>query len=150
MDADEASVGGILDQLQFPTDTTDEAGAFLMWLDREVAGTTASYDVEVNPPFLSGAPAWTFEVIEVPAEGDSVDLGELELPAASYARGIVRDPAGEPVAGAELHLYQLPESDFCVRVLGLGSEDQCDAPAHLRGISPSDDLGWVHMALPDP
>lgn len=150
IEADEASVGGILDQLQFPTDTTDETGSFLMWLDRDVAGATASYDVEVSPPFLSGAPTWTFEVIEVPAQGESVDLGSLELPPASYARGIVRDPAGDAVAGAELHLYQLPESDFCVRVLGLGSENDCDPPARLRTISPSDDAGWVTMALPDP
>ena len=150
IEADNASVGGILDQLQFPTDTTDEMGAFLMWLDREVAGAPASYDVEVNPPFLSGAPAWTFELIDVPTTGESVDLGELELPRASYARGIVHDQAGEPVAGAEVHFYQLPESDYCLRVLGLGAEDDCEPPAHLRGISPSDDTGWVHMALPDP
>jgi len=147
---DSAEMDAILDQLQFPTATTDEGGGFLVWVDRELVGEAATYDVDVSPaPFSSGAPSWTFEDIAVPAEGEAVDLGDLVLPEASYARGIVRDRHGEAVVGAELRLYQLGAEDYCTRVLEVGNAD-CVPPAHLRGIWPSDDEGAVRVVLPDP
>ncbi len=143
-------VDAILDQLQFPTATTDDGGGFLVWVDRELVGQAATYDVDVSPaPFSSEAPSWTFEDISVPAEGESVDLGELVLPEASYARGLVRDRHGAPVVGAELRIYQLGAEDYCTRVLEIGAAD-CVPPAHLRGIWASDDEGAVRVVLPDP
>jgi len=136
---DSEEVDAILDQLQYPTATTDDAGSFLVWVDRELVGQAATYDVNVSPaPFSSEAPSWTFEDIAVPAEGESVDLGELVLPEASYARGTVRDRRGAAVVGAELRLYQLGAEDYCTRVLEIGTAD-CVPPAHLRGIWASDD-----------
>jgi hypothetical protein len=146
VDSDE--VDAILDQLQFPTATTDEMGGFLVWVDRLLVGEAAEYDVDVSPPFLSGAPSWTFEGISVPAEGDAIDLGELELPEASYARGTIRDRRGDPVVGAELRLYQLPAADYCTEVLDIDSD--CQPPAHLRGIWATDAAGAVIVVLPDP
>jgi hypothetical protein len=106
--------------------------------------------VNVSPaPFSSGAPSWTFENIEMPAEGEGVDLGVLALPEASYARGLVRDRAGSPVAGAELRLYQLGAADNCTRILEIGDAD-CVPPARLRGIWASDDTGAIRVVLPDP
>jgi hypothetical protein len=143
-------VGAILDQLQFPSATTDEAGSFLVWVDRVLVGQQATYDLDVSPaPFASDAPSWTFEDIAIPAEGESVDLGELVLPEASYARGTVRDRRGQPVVGAELRLYQLGAADYCTRILEIGSAD-CEPPAHLRGIWASDENGLVKVVLPDP
>lgn len=150
LSVESAEVGAILDQLQFPSATTDEGGSFLVWVDRELAGQVATYDIDVRPaPFSSEAPSWTFEDIAVPAEGESVDLGHLVLPEASYARGIVRDRRGQPVAGAELRLYQLGAADYCTRVLEIGDAD-CEPPAHLRGIWASDESGTVKVVLPDP
>lgn len=150
LSVESAEVVAILDQLQFPSATTDDEGAFLVWVDRELAGQIATYDIDVHPaPFSSEAPSWTFEDIAVPAEGESVDLGELVLPEASYARGIVRDRRGDPVAGAEVRLYQLGEADYCTRILDIGDPD-CEPPAHLRGIWASDDVGAVKVVLPDP
>lgn len=143
-------VDAILSQLQFPTATTDEDGAFLVWVDRELAGQAATYDVDVSPaPFASDAPAWTFEDIAVPVEGESVDLGQLVLPEASYARGIVRDRGDRAVVGAEVRIYQLGAEDYCTRVLEIGDAD-CEPPAHLRGIWASDETGAVKVVLPDP
>ena len=148
VESDEAEA--ILSQLQFPTATTDDSGAFLVWVDRELAGENATYDVDVSPaPFSSAAPSWTFEDIEIPPIGESLDLGELVLPPASYARGLVRDRRGDPVVGAELRLYQLGADDYCARVLEIGDAD-CEPPAHLRGIWPSDEAGAVRVVLPDP
>lgn len=147
---DSAEVDAILDQLQFPTATTDAGGAFLVWVDRELVGEAATYDVDVSPaPFSSQAPSWTFEDIRVPAESESVDLGELVLPEASYARGVVRDGRGAAVVGAELRVYQLGAADYCTRVLEIGTAD-CVPPAHLRGIWASDEEGTVRVVLPDP
>jgi hypothetical protein len=143
-------VTAILDQLQFPTAATDDGGNFLVWVDRELVGEAATYDVNVSPaPFVSEAPSWTFEDIQIPAEGESVDLGALVLPEASYARGIVRDRRDNPVVGAELRLYQLGAADYCTRVLEIGNAD-CVPPAHLRGIWASGDDGAVKLVLPDP
>lgn len=140
----------ILAQLQFPTATTDQGGAFLVWVDRELAGQTATYDVDVSPaPFSSDAPSWTFEDVAIPAEGESVDLGELVLPEASYARGLVRDRRDKPVVGAEVRIYQLGAVDYCTRVLDIGDAD-CVPPAHLRGIWASDETGAVKLVLPRP
>lgn len=147
---DSQEVDAILDQLQFPTATTDDGGAFLVWVDRELVGEAATYDVDVSPaPFSSEAPSWTFEDIEVPAEGEAVDLGQLVLPEASYARGLVRDGHGNTVEGAELRIYQLGAADYCTRVLEIGTAD-CVPPARLRGIWASDDQGTVRVVLPDP
>ena len=143
-------VDAILAQLQFPTATTDDEGLFLVWVDRELAGETATYDVDVSPaPFSSDAPSWTFEDIAVPAEGESVELGQLVLPEASYARGLVRDRRDNPVIGAEVRIYQLGADDYCTRVLDIGDAD-CVPPAHLRGIWASDESGAVKVVLPDP
>ena len=146
---DQEPAGLIIDQLQFPVATTDQDGGFLVWVDRQLVGESASYDIEIQPPAASGAPSWTFEGIAVPSEGDALDLGELTLPEASYARGPVRDAAGERVAGAELHLYQLPADDFCMRLVE-PSGATCNPPAQLRGIWASDADGTIRIVLPDP
>jgi hypothetical protein len=146
--AQELSFGAILDQLQFPIATTDDDGSFVIWVDRVLVGEAASYDLDIQPALSSGAPSWTFESIEIPGLGDSLDLGELVLPDASYARGQVRDRAGEPVVEAELHLYQLAPADFCMRVAGEAVD--CVPPAHLRGIWASDGSGRIRIVLPDP
>jgi len=143
------AVGTILDELQFPSATTNESGAFLLWVDRLLVGEAAAYDLDVRPPAAAGAPSWTFEDIQVPADAESIDLGTLDLPDASYARGGVRDRSGEPVVGAELHLYQLGPDDFCTRVSNPDA-GECEPPAYLRGIWASDDSGQVRVVLPDP
>ena len=145
---EDSDQGTVLGQLQFPKDTTDGRGSFLVWLDRTLVGRAASYNFDVSPPLSSGGPSWTFEDQDLPKEGDSVNLGELVLPEASYARGTVRDAVGRPVIGAEVHLYQLPSNDVCALTSELGAE--CDPPAYLRGIWQSDDQGVVRLVLPDP
>jgi hypothetical protein len=138
----------ILDNLQFASVLSGETGEFLLWLDRDLLGLTAQYDFELSPPDFSSAPTWTFEDIILDpnrAGQESVDLGVLTLPAASYARGLVRDPDGHVVPGAEVRWFQLPPPQECQ-----SAATDCDIPARLLGIWESDEVGQVVAVLPDP
>ncbi len=142
-----------LEYLQFPSDTADENGTFKLWLDPVLVGNAAIYDLEIVPPAGANAPRWTVPGIGVEADNDlnSVDLGTIALPPASFARGLVQGPGGEPVANAELRLYQLAEdNEICLGAILPASEDECVAPAQLRGIWKSDVDGLVRIVLPDP
>jgi hypothetical protein len=125
--------------------TTDADGQFLLWLDRQLVGREASYDIEVTPPLLSGAPGWSFEDTEVP---DSGDLKSRALPEASYARATVFDARRRVVPGAELHVFQLPPDDYCAQAAT--EPPECQPPAVLRGVWQSDEAGLVRVVLPDP
>lgn len=132
--------------LPLSTTTTEADGRFFLWLDREIVDELAYYDLEVKPATYA-APRFSLESITL-GSGVATDLGELRLPEASYARGQVHDAAGEPVANAELRLYQLPDADVCAKAEL--AEDECEPPAVLRGVFASDELGVVRPVLPDP
>jgi hypothetical protein len=140
------AVATAAEALPLGTTTTDDDGGFSLWLDRELIGEPAYYELEIKPAFYDG-PRWSFDGIEVPS-GVEVDLGEVELPEASYARGPIHDPRGSAVPGAELRIYQLPAPAPC--------EDPdadpatCAAAAILRGTFVSDELGVVRPVLPIP
>jgi hypothetical protein len=131
------------------TSTTDATGAFLLWLDRELVGQTASYDIDVIPATYSGAPGWSFEDVEIPGSGEPLDLGTRNLPGASFARAVVRDQSGSPVPGAEVDLYQLPSPDYCANQTKVDPAE-CEPPAKLRGVWRTDEDGVVRVVLPDP
>ena len=135
--------------LPVATATTDASGKFLLWLDRELVGRAASYDIDVTPPTYSGAPSWSFEDVEMPSSADPLDLGVRELPEASFARAVVRDQSGAPVPGAEVDLYQLPADDYCASQSKLDPAS-CQPPAKLRGVWRTDPDGVVRVVLPDP
>ncbi len=138
----------VLDNIQFASVLSGETGEFILWLDRDLLGLTAQYDFEFAPPDFSSAPTWTFEDIILDpdrAGQESVDLGVLTLPAASYARGSVRDPDGRLIPAAEVRWFQLPSPDECQ-----STATACDIPARLLGIWESDEEGQVVAVLPDP
>jgi hypothetical protein len=138
----------ILDNLQFASVLSSDTGEFLLWLDRDLLGLTAQYDFELAPPDFSSAPTWTFEDIILDpnrAGEESVDLGVLTLPAASYARGSVRDQDGRVVSAAEVRWFQLPSPQEC-----MSAATECDIPARLLGIWESDEAGQVVAVLPNP
>jgi hypothetical protein len=137
-------------ELPLPTTTTDGEGGFVLWLDSVLVGEEAAYDIDVTPGLYSGAPAWSFEevAIESSAKGE-VDLGTRELPEASFARATVLDAGGDPVANAELHIYQLPAEDYCAGQTAI-APGECQPAARLRGVWLSDADGVVRVVLPDP
>ncbi len=140
----------IIDNLQFPSKLTGEAGDFLLWLDPNLLGLTARYDFEVAPSDFSAAPRWTFSDVTVAAtEGGrtAFDFGEMRLPPASYARGEVRDAEGQLLSGAEIRWFQVPAANSCEDA---GLLAGCGISARLVGIWESDQNGQVVAVLPDP
>jgi hypothetical protein len=138
----------ILDNLQFASSLSGPTGEFLLWLDRELLGLMAQYNLDLAPPDFSSAPRWTFEDIPLDADGaigqESVSLGVLSLPRASYARGDVRDSEGHLIIGAETRWFQVPDVAACPPMTS------CDFPARLLGIWETDEAGEVIAVLPDP
>jgi hypothetical protein len=134
-----------MDNLQVATEVTDENGEVLLWLDHELLGLEARYDFEVAPPDFSNAPRWTIEQVDVAVSrnGDGIDLGDLVLPRASYARGELRDTNGALVPGAEIRWFALPDAASC-------ATGSCSIPARSVGIWESDENGTVVSVLPDP
>jgi hypothetical protein len=132
--------------LPLASTATAADGSFFLWLDRELLAAPAIYDLEVKPATYA-APRWTFDALELP-DGDTIELGKVVLPEASYARGPVRDPAGAAVAGAELRLFQLPDTALCDAARREPAD--CQPPAILRGAFAADAEGVVRPVLPDP
>jgi hypothetical protein len=142
-----------LDNLQLPSATTDAAGLFLIWVDPTLVGLDAVYDLEITPPTGSQAPRWTVRAVgAAQSSSGALDLGDLWLPPASYARGPVRTPAGDPVPAAEVRLYEVPDETvaMCAGVVDPFGDDECESPAILRGLWQTRPDGVVWMALPDP
>ncbi len=142
-----------LTNLQPPSTTSNDHGDFLLWLDPDVIGNQASYDLQITPPPGTAAPPWTKEQVEVapfnPLEEDPNRLDEIVLPRATHARGTVVTSEGEAIAGATVWVLRLrTDSTLCnnaIRPLG----DVCIPPAIPQGLWVSKDDGQVWIALPD-
>jgi hypothetical protein len=144
----------VLDDLQFPTATTDEGGRFVLWLDRNLLGVPAAYDLNIAPPPASMAPRWTVRGLELGAARSSevgVDLGAVALPEASFARAWVLDADGEPVPAAEVKVYEIAnDTSVCEGANLPVPATECYPPALLRQVTQADESGRAMLVLPDP
>ncbi len=135
----------LLTGLQPASATSSSGGEFVLWLDRELDNRRVDYDIEVIPPEGSNAPRWVADEIALEGadEVGSVSLPSrlVELPAPRYVRSIVRDPAGEPVADAEVLLYEISDA-ACDPALA-----SC-AAAPLRGVFRTDADGLLRAIVP--
>lgn len=134
-----------LQQRTPPSTVTYADGAFTLWVDPSVAGQVASYDLACVPAEDARVPRWTFEGIDA---AESIDLGERRLPDGAHVRGLVVDPAGEPVIGASVRIYEVDlDGSVCIAE---NAPAECQPPAILRATGRSDDRGLVHLVLPRP
>lgn len=142
-----------LDNLQLPSATTDEDGLFLIWVDPILVGLDAVYDLEIAPPSGSQAPRWSVRGVgAAQSTSGALELGDVWLPPASYARGPVHAPGGDPVPAAEVRIYEVPDEAvaMCAGVIDPFGDDECESPPILRGLWQTRPDGVVWMVLPDP
>jgi hypothetical protein len=144
----------VLDDLHFPTATTDDNGRFAFWLDRTLLGQAAAYDIQIVPPPASLAPRWSVRGITLSAERGNevgVDLGPLELPEAAFARARAVDAQGVPVSSAELKVYEIAsDTSVCEGATLPDPDAECYPPPLLRQVTQTDPQGRAVLVLPDP
>jgi len=139
---------GVISNLQPPSATTQEDGSFFVWVDPDLAGLAASYDLEAQPPAGARVPRWTFPDVSITDTSANVDKGDLTLPPGRHVRGRIVDRLGEVVSGSEVRIYEpLTDVSLC-NIAGLSAD--CVLPAALRALDRSDDQGIVRLVLPDP
>jgi hypothetical protein len=134
----------LLEGVQPPTQVTASDGSFVVFVDPDVAGVPAQYDLDCEPAPGARVPRWT--ATDVPADSER----EIQLPAAAHVRGEVRDGQGKGVADAEVRVYAVPTAlESCVAgPYRAGGE--CEVPANLVALGRSDGAGWVRLVLPRP
>jgi hypothetical protein len=123
-----------LTALALPEVTTAANGTFSMYLDSELVGEPASYDLELVPPNNSALPRWSRDGVAVTPGTDKLDLGDLKLPASTRVSGVVRDVNSNPVADAEVRVYMRTDAQ----------------PSRLRTVAKSGADGTVVLVLPSP
>jgi hypothetical protein len=142
-DALSAEARAMVDNLQLPSASTDVSGRFVLWLDDELVGQTAVYDLEITPadPLM---PLWTVRDLDMSARSETgvLELAGITLPAASYARGLVFAPEGAAVPQAGLRLYEILDTEACV------PGPSCPLVV-FRGLATSREDGLIRLILPD-
>lgn len=131
------------------TTLTPETGEFALWVDPTIATLWGHYDLAFEPASKARAPSWVQSDIEIPRDTTltTVSVDQIRLPDAAAIRGLVIDPDGIEVEGAEVKIFRLSNSlALCTQVLNPPSS--CPIPASLQGRGDSDTAGIVRLTLP--
>lgn len=131
------------------TTTTPETGEFALWVDPTVGGLWGHYDLAFDPASKARAPSWVKPEIEIPRDSSqtTVSLGEVDLPDAAAIRGVVLDPTGVEIEGAEVKIFRMSQGlSLCSEVLN--APQSCPIPAVLQGRGASDASGVVRLTVP--
>lgn len=127
---------------------TDPSGAFSLWVDAELGGVLATYDLAFTVPGGVAAADWTDMGVAIPGTSNtSVSIGTLSLPATAFVHGTLVDAAGLPVDGGELRIFQV-ESDPLLCQAVADPPSPCVIPAQLLGNETAAPDGTVVVALP--
>lgn len=138
-----------LSEVVSTSETTESNGEFAVYVDPEIDGLDAQYDVLFEAPAAALLPSWQAQAVTV-ERATGYDMGDIDLPEAAYVRSPVLGPDEEPVADAEVRLYEIPSSILpCLTNPG-PSDPTCAQKAILRAHATSDDTGEVRLVLPDP
>jgi hypothetical protein len=102
------------------------------------------------PGAQAQAPRWSVADIDLGTRLDGrVELGDVALPEAAFARGDVLTTDGEIIAGAEVKVFEIAtDAEPCNSVYR--PEGDCYPPARLRHVTLSDEAGRAAIVLPDP
>lgn len=133
----------VADNQQLSSTGTDPSGRFVILLDETFAGSPVIYDLELAP----GDPLAAFCTVRnvdmrQRDEAGVVELADISLPGAAYARGILTTASGRAVPGASLQLYEIVE-DPCPELT------ECPSRSLFRGLSTAREDGQVRLVLPE-
>ena len=145
----DAAPQAFLTAIPAATMLTLETGEFKLYVDPTVDGLWGHYDLAFDPASKARAPSWIEGDIEIPRDSSqtTVSVDEVRLPDAAAIRGMVLDPNGIEVEGAEVKIFRLSSSlALCNEVLNAPAS--CPIPAVLQGRGDSDAAGIVRLTLP--
>lgn len=131
------------------TTLTPDTGEFALWVDPTIATLWGHYDLAFEPASKARAPSWVRGDVEIPRDTtlSTVSVDQVRLPDAAAIRGVVIDPDGIEVEGAEVKIFRLSASlALCAEVLNPPAS--CPIPANLQGRGDSDMTGIVRLTLP--
>lgn len=131
------------------SESTQANGEFAVYVDPSIAGIDAVYDVTFQPPSASLLPSWLVQHVGVDHLTGN-DMGDLDLPEASYVRAVVYDPQDTEIDGAEVRLYEIPPQIVTCQGIAPADNPDCAEKAILRAQATSGEGGSVHLVLPDP
>ena len=132
--------------ISLPQATSIPNGRFQVWLDETRLGLSVRYDLDVRSGSIIGAPLTIYDVdiSQREAGSNSFEFGDIQLPDASYARGLVTAPDGTIVPEARVRLFEVAPG--CVIE---DPEFECTPPRDL-GLQSGDEDGEVMLILPRP
>ncbi|MBP6631488.1 MAG: hypothetical protein KBG28_16095 [Kofleriaceae bacterium] len=136
----------LLGEIAVGTDISRADGSFVVWVEPEIGGQRARYDLVIDAQGVVQVPNWQVSDVAVAAEA-GVDLGPVTLPPAAFVRGVVTDAEGVAVPGAEVRVLALSEADLTCRASNAPAN--CTAPAVVLARGESDEQGVVRLVLPD-
>jgi hypothetical protein len=126
-----------------PETITNLDGTFTVWLDPSISGVPMTYDLAVEPADFSAVPRATVAGIDATV---SQDLESIFLPESAYVRGVVTDPSGNPLADAQVKIYEIAaEEGACI---AQHAPQDCQPPAIIRATGRTDESGIVRLTLP--
>jgi hypothetical protein len=140
---------------------TASDGSFGLWVDPQYgsgpSAINAQYDLNLTPPADSNLPAWSSDAAMVnapPANQTTTDMicpsgwqssggsqCTFNLPPGLPVSGQVVDANGNPVVGATVKVFALPQP---------GSSCACTLPPRLRATATTDQQGVYTIILADP
>ena len=142
-----------LDEIVPPSVSTNRNGEFSVFVDPEVAGQPALYDIRFDPGPESGLPSWHVSSVQLDIT-EGMDLAVISLPPAAHVRSVVYESGDTPLEleGATVQIYEIPAAVItCIQTRSCEGGEK----AILRAQADSQDddglgTGVVHLVLPDP
>jgi hypothetical protein len=142
------------------TTATLETGEFVLYVDAFIRTTDGElnddvfghYDISFVPSATTNAPLWSQLEVEIPRDPSlgELPLGAMPLPDAAHIHGLITDPFGELVEGAELILFRVEDPVASTLFCGdlTNAPETCPVPALQLGRGTSDALGMTRLTLP--
>lgn len=144
-----AAAAVFLAEIPAPTALTSDDGTYVVYVDANVAGVWARYDLEFAAPSGVAIASWVVPDVEIPRQANltTVTLPDVTLPDSAYFRASLADPNHLRVSGGELRIFAIAGTSSLCDLVPYPPAN-CVIPAQLLGHAASDEAGALKLALP--